>query len=198
MENQKKKCSFKKHSEIDAIIFCQDCKSYFCNKCQNHHSEIFDHRIINLKGGNEIFVNACQNENHFLALDYFCKEHNALCCLACISKIKEGGNGQHHDCDICHIKEIKDEKRNKLKENINELEGLSNQIEKSINEIKIIFEEIIKSKEDLKLKVQAIFTKIRTALNEKEDELLSDIDKEFDNKYFKEDLIREIEDYQVK
>ena len=66
-------------------------------------------------------------------------------------------------------------------------------MEKSINEIKIIFEEINKSKEDLKLKVQSIFTKIRNALNEKEDKLLSDIDKQYDDKYFKEDLIKESE-----
>ena len=191
MENQKKKCSIKKHSEIDAIIFCQDCKTYFCNKCNNYHSEIFEnHKTINLKGEKEIFINVCQNENHFDKLEFFCKKHNILCCLGCISKIKKGGYGQHFDCDVCHIKEIEDEKRNKLKENINQLEGLFNQIEKSINEIKIISEEINKSKEDLKLKVQSIFTKIRNALNEKEDKLLLYIYKQYDDKYFKEDLIK--------
>ena len=39
-----------------------------------------------------------------------------------------------------------------------------------------------KSKEDLKLKVQEIFTKIRNTLNEKEDQLLLDIDNKYDNK----------------
>ena len=164
MENQKKKCSLKKHSEVDAISFCQDCKTYFCNKCNNYHSEIFEnHKTINLKDEKEIFINACQKENHFDKLEFYCKDHNTLCCLGCVSKIKEGGYGQHHDCDVYHITKIKDEKRNKLKDNINILEGLSNQIEKSINEMKVIFEEINKSKEDLKLKVQEIFTKIRNA-----------------------------------
>ena len=194
MENQKKKCSLKKHSEVDAISFCQDCKIYLCNKCQNYHSEILEnHKTINLKDEKDIFINACQKENHFLNLEFYCKDHNTLCCLGCVSKIKEGGYGQHHDCDVYHITKIKDEKRNKLKDNINKLEGLSNQIEKSINEIKIIFEEINKSKEDLKLKVQEIFTKIRNVLNEKEDQLLLDIDNKYDNKYFKEDLIKESE-----
>ena len=192
MENQKKKCSLKKHSEVDAISFCQDCKIYLCNKCQNHHSEILEnHKTINLKDEKDIFINACQK--HSYKLDIYCKDHNTLCCACCISKLKEEGYGQHHDCDIYHIKKIKDEKRNKLKDNINKLEGLSNQIEKSINEIKIIFEEINKSKEDLKLKVQEIFTKIRNILNEKEDQLLLDIDNKYDNKYFKEDLIKESE-----
>ena len=194
MEDQKKKCSLKKHADVDAIIFCQDCRTYFCNKCLNHHSEIFEnHKVINLKEEKEIFINACQNENHFDKLEFFCKEHNILCCSSCVSKIKEGGYGQHFDCDVCHITKIKDEKRNKLKENLNLLEGLSNQIEKSINEIKIIFEEINKSKEELKLKIQTIFTKIRNALNEKEDKLLLDIDNKYDEIYFKEDLIKESE-----
>ena len=199
MENQKMKCSLKKHSEVDAISFCQDCKIYLCNKCQNHHSEILEnHKTINLKDEKDIFINACQKENHFLNLEFYCKDHNTLCCSACVSKIKEGGYGQHFDCDVYHITKIKDEKRNKLKDNINILEGLSNQIEKSINEIKIIFEEINKSKEDLKLKVQEIFTKIRNILNEKEDQLLLDIDNKYDNKYFKEDLMKESERLQIK
>ena len=49
MENQKKKCSLNKHSEIDAIIYYQKCKEYFCNKCKNLHSELYEsHYIINL------------------------------------------------------------------------------------------------------------------------------------------------------
>ena len=49
MEIQKKKCSLKKHVENDAIIYCQDCKKYLCNKCQNHHFELFDdHKTFNI------------------------------------------------------------------------------------------------------------------------------------------------------
>ena len=50
-----------------------------------------------------------------------------------------------------------------------------------------------KNKEELKLKIQAIFTKLRNVLNEREDKLLSDIDNEYDNIYFKEDIIKESE-----
>ena len=194
MEEQKKKCSSKKHLDIDAIIYCQKCKKYMCNKCQNYHSELFEeHKTTNLNNINDIFIETCKEKNHITKLEFFCKEHNTLCCVSCISKLKDEGYGQHFDCDVCHIKNIKDEKKNKLKENINNLEELNNQIEKSINELKTIYEEINKNKEDLKLKVQTIFTKIRSALNEKEDKLLSDIDNEFNKKYFKDDLIKESE-----
>ena len=48
----------------------------------------------------------------------FCKNHNTLCCAACISKIQSKGNGKHKNCDVCNIEEIKDEKKNTLKNNI--------------------------------------------------------------------------------
>ena len=37
--NVNKKCSLKKHSEIDAISFCVECNVYMCNKCLNYHNE---------------------------------------------------------------------------------------------------------------------------------------------------------------
>ena len=194
MELQKKKCSLSKHLEVDAISYCQECKKYFCNKCQNMHSDLLeDHKIINLNKLDEVFIDKCKEENHNDKLEFLCKDHNILCCVACTSIFKEEGYGKHHDCNICYLKDIKDEKRNKLKENVNNLEELYKQIEKSINELKRIFEEINKNKEELKMNVQTIFTKIRNVLNEKEDKLLNDIDEQFNNIYFKEDLIKESE-----
>ena len=192
MDHPKKKCSLIKHSEMDAVVFCKKCKKYFCNKCQNYHSEIFDdHKSINLNNSDELFIETCKENNHNNNLEFYCKVHNTLCCAACITKLKEEGYGQHSDCDVCHIKNIKDEKKNKLKENINNLEKLYKQIEKTINELKILYEEINKNKEELKLKIQTIFIKIRNALNEKENKLLLDIDNEYNNKYIKEDIIKE-------
>ena len=181
MENKRKKCSSKKHSESEAISYCQQCKIYLCNKCFNYHNEVFDnHNFISLdKDLNEIFIDTCRYENHKYELEFFCKNHNTLCCLACLCKIKIKGYGQHSDCDYCFINDIKDEKKNKLKENINILEKMSNEFEKSINELRISLEKIDKDKEELKLKIQKIFTKIRNALNEKEDKLLQTVDEKF-------------------
>ena len=191
MEIQNAKCSSSKHSEINAVSYCPECKNYFCNKCLNFHAEILEkHKVINLNQKNEIFIDKCKEENHICKLEFYCKEHNVLCCVACTSKIKDEGYGQHFDCNVTHIKKIENEKRNKLKENINNLEELYNQIDKSINKLKEIYEQINKNKEELKLKIQSIFTKLRNALNEKEDKLLLDIDEYYNNIYFKEDLIK--------
>ena len=160
MEIQITKCSSSKHLEINAVSYCPECKKYLCNKCQNLHSELLaEHKIINLTEKNEIFIDKCKEKNHPNKLEFYCKDHNALCCGLCICKIKEYGYGQHSDCNVSLLEDFKDEKRNKLKENINGLEKLFKQIDKSVGKLKEIFKQINKNKEDLKLKVQSIFTK---------------------------------------
>ena len=73
------------------------------------------------------------------------------------------------------------------------MEELSKNLEQSIKELKNIFEKIEKDKEDLKLKIQKIFTKIRNTLNDREDQLLMEVDDKYDKIYFNEDLIKRSE-----
>ena len=195
MENKNMKCSQIEHGEIDAISYCQECKVYLCNKCDNFHSKLLkNHHAYNLdKNLNEIFIDLCKEENHSLKMVYFCKNHNQLCCAACIAKIKGEGNGQHTDCNVCFINDIREEKKNKLKENIKNLENLSETFIKSISELKELYDKIYKKKEELKLKIQKIFTKIRNELNNREDELLLKIDNKYENLFCNEDIIKESE-----
>ena len=139
-----------------------------CNKCLNHHKELFEnHHQINLeKDENDIFIDICKEINHPNKLQYFCKTHNMLCCGLCITKLEGEGNGQHRDCNICFIKNIIEEKKNKLTENI---------------------------KEEIKLNIQKTFTKIRNTLNKREDELLKEVEVQYNHIYCKEDVIRESE-----
>ena len=191
MENTKK-CSSQKHKK-DAICFCPECGLYLCNQCLTFHSDLYSshHKFDLNKEKQNFFSYICQEENHKMELEYFCKNHNQLCCAACITKLKGNGKGQHTDCKICFISEIKDEKKSKLKENIKILQDYSNNIEQSLNELKEIYQKIIDNKEELKKEVSNIFTKIRNAVNKREDELLLEIDNTFDNLFFKEDLIKQ-------
>ena len=145
MENIIRKCNFKEHKEIDAKVHCQECRIDMCNKCSSYHKGLFDnHHIINIINGNigNLFTGFCQELNHPNKLNYFCKSHNKLCCANCITKIQGEGDGQHKDCTVCEIKNISEEKKNKLKENINNLEELSIGFDKAIEEIKKLFEKI--------------------------------------------------------
>ena len=103
MDNKNLKCSLKKHEEINATSYCQECKIYMCNKCENYHSELFqNHHEYKLdKNINEIFTGFCQEKNHLEKLEFYCKNHNKLCCSSCIAKIKREGKSQHTDCNVC-------------------------------------------------------------------------------------------------
>ena len=115
------------HDEINAVIYCQECRAYMCNKCENYHSKLFNnHHQYNLdKDINELFTGYCKEKNHCNKLEYFCINHNTLCCVSCLSKIKDKRNGQHRDCNVCYIKKIKKSKKNNLSKNIKFLEDLS-------------------------------------------------------------------------
>ena len=167
-----------------------------CNKSEVHHSKLFENHQGFILNNNieEIFNEFCEEENHQnIKLNYFCKTHNKLCCAACITKIKRKGDGQHSDCDLCCIEDIKEEKKNGIKDNIKLLEELSNKFKETFNDINKICEEMNERKENLKLSIQKIFTNIRNALNNREDELLLNIDKEYDDLSFKDDIIKDIE-----
>ena len=105
MQSQKY-CTSKGHENKEALNFCDECKIYICKTCENMHSQLLP--------------------NHNIKLEYYCKNHNKLCCSFCATKIEGKGNGQHNKCDICFIEDIKEDKRNNLKNNIKLLEELSN------------------------------------------------------------------------
>ena len=195
MKIEAKKCSLAKHKETNAISYCENCKIYMCNKCENTHSDLFEnHSLIKTnKDFSELSATFCNEKGHCDKLRYYCKDHNKLCCAFCICKIKDNDNGQHSNCNVCKINEIKNEKKLELKENMKHLEDLSKNIIESINKIKNMYEEINEKKEKLKIKIQKVFTNIRNVINNREDELLLEIDNKFNNNYFKEEFIKEIE-----
>ena len=196
MGDSNKKCSFEDHKEIDANFYCFQCGINFCNKCNNIHSKFFKtHKIFSLDNNfDEIFTGFCKEKNHNkYDLSFYCKNHNKLCCYACISRIKTKEAGNHKDCDVCLIEDIKEEKINNLNKNIKSLEELSNNINISFNNLKQVFDKMNTAKENLKLKIQKIFTGIRNELNNREDELLIKVDKQYENLFFKHEFIKETE-----
>ena len=195
MNNIIKKCSCVEHEEINATSYCFEFKVNMCKKCENFHSKLCKlHHCYNFdKNLSELFIGFCKEVNHMEKLEYYCKNHNIICCGLCITKIKGKNKGQHKDCDVCFIEDIKDDKKNKLKSNFKQLEGLSKTLEETINSLKRIIEKINENKEELKIQIQKIFTKIRNELNEREDKLLLEVDKKFEEKFFNENIIKESE-----
>ena len=181
----------KKHNEINAVLYCQECNIYMCNKCSNYHSELFENHNKFEIGKENLNTGICKEENHRAELQFYCRNHNQLCCGICISKIKGDKYGQHTDCDIYEIEKISDEKINNLKENVKYLEDISLCIDKSTNELKMIAIKIEENKEKLKDEISKIFTKLRNFMNKREDELLLDIENKFNEFVFDEKLIKQ-------
>ena len=191
--NNNIKCSSIEHKDKNARFFCYHCNKKFCNKCEISHKELFsnEHNIVEINNDfSKIFTGFCKETNHLNKLELYCKNHNQLCCSDCITKIEYNGKGQHKDCDICLIENIKKEKKEILSKNINILEESLKPVEESLLELNKIIENIKNKKEELKLKIIKYFTKIRNEINKKEDEFISIIEKQFDTLFFKEDIIK--------
>ena len=191
MENKNRKCSLGEHSKINAKTFCQDCKILMCDECEDFHKEIcethrlhkLDKNIINIKD----LLDQAMNLNE---INFFCKTHNKFCYRKCKAKSKEEENDKINNCNVCLINYIEEDKRNELKNNIKDLEFLLNHLEDNANKLKEMTEIIYEKKENLKVKIQKIFTKIRNAINDREEELFLEIDKNYDDLFFEKDIIK--------
>ena len=113
MDNQTIKCSSQEHSDSVAIAYCQECKINLCRNCDNFHSKLFqNHHKYNIdKSIEEVFTGLCKEEKHSNELQFYCKNDNKLCCSSCLSKIKDKYYGQHSECEVYSIQEIKNEKK---------------------------------------------------------------------------------------
>ena len=198
MENQKQKCSLIDHKDINATNYCTKCSIYMWNKCIKFHSKIFkNHEIINLKKENNKFIDICKEENHQNKLEFYCKTHNILCCVACVSKIKKSKYGQHSNCEVFSIEDIQEDKKTNLKKNIDYLDSLFNSLDYSIKELRQIFENINNNREKVKFKIQKIFIKIRNEINNKEVQLLSEVDAQLDKLFLMNILLKKLKNYQI-
>jgi len=195
MNTKKMKCSLQTHNSQKVIKYCKECNICMCNECFFHHSKLFiNHHLTDISGENgNIFIEFCKEENHSNKLEYFCKTHNQLCCLSCIGKDSNSENAKHKNCEFCKIEEIKEEKKSNLEKNLKLLEDLSNKIKekKETKKLEDFYEKMEKLKEGLKSKVLQIITKIRNKLNEREDELISQIETTFSNLCPPEKAIKE-------
>ena len=64
-------------------------------------------------------------------------------------------------------------------------------LDNSMEELKKIITKIDENKEELRIKVAKIFTKLRNALNDKEDQLLLEIDSKFNEFIFDQKILKQ-------
>jgi hypothetical protein len=83
-------------------------------------------------------------------------------------------------------------KRDNLRENIQTLENLSGSIKTSIDQLEELVESISEDRKKLISTIQNTFTKIRNIINEREDELILEVETLFTDKFISDDYFRKI------
>ena len=154
----------------------KDAKSIF-KECNIYISSDYD--SLNIENDN--LIKLCNEKNHNTQFEYFCKDHNQLCCGACIAKVGTKYSGKHNNCNVCIIGDIKDEKKKNFLNNVIILLKLLK-----------IFEDINNNKNKLTFEIKNIFLKIREIINDKE-EKISEKEKQFEQLTFKKDILIESE-----
>ena len=117
----------------------------------------------------------------------FCKTHNRIYYI----DSEEENDEYHIDCDTCLIKNIEEEKRKLLKEHIRTLEYLLKESKYLSEKFHEVIDEIYEKKEEVKLQLQKVFTRLRNAINDREDQILLEIDQTFEDLYLNKDIIDE-------
>ena len=136
-----------------------------CENCKKIHLDLYNHHQLDLDDQKQdMLIGICSENNHNYNLEYYCKDHNKLVCIACIASITKKGNGQHKNCKVCIIEDIREEKTKKLKDNLIALENLFNSLKVSLENLKKNIEDINTKKEEMKIEIQKIFTKIRNEI----------------------------------
>ena len=192
------KCSREDHVNNQAISYCQKCEVYLCEECDTFHSKLLaKHKgyinTINNNVKNNIFTGLCQENNHSKPLEYFCEDHNKLCCSECIRKEELIFEGFHKDCNICPLKEIKNMKKDKIKECYESLENISKTIKPSIEQFKKLYKSKNDIAEKLRDEIKDVFEKIRFSLNKRENDIISILNKKCKNIVLNEDYIKEVD-----
>ena len=78
------------------------------------------------------------------------------------------------------------------------MEDLYSSFEQAISQLNEKIEVIEINKEKLKQEIQNIFTKIRNTINEREDQLLLDVDNKFEKFYSEQNMLKKMKNCQIK
>ena len=146
------KCYYNEHSEQTATNYCFKCNKFLCETCSTSHFDANpNHNLFSVDKDLRLNFTGYCSEGHPNKLEYYCSTHNNLCCAACLCKINDKGDGQHTECKVCHMDEIKEEVDEDLDEESKEEISLKSgsKHSKIIGVRKSVVSRISKSKDEI-------------------------------------------------
>ncbi|CAC5360177.1 unnamed protein product [Mytilus coruscus] len=169
-------CSRRSRSN-KAVKYCTDCEDGLCADCEDFHGSIktFDtHHLIdiNVIEGKPIVVNKSCKVHPDMVLEYFCSDHDTMCCRSCMASA-------HRSCDKLLPIEVsaKGVKSSTMYEDIfKDVTSLNS----AINELEDKRKKVIVSLKDIKMVVQQDVKNFKARLQKRIEEieaaLMSEID----------------------
>ncbi|XP_071178110.1 uncharacterized protein [Mytilus edulis] len=175
-------CSRRSRS-TKSVKYCTDCEDGLCTECLDFHAHIksFDthHTIdIDVVEGKPLVVNKFCKVHPDMVLEYFCTDHDTMCCRSCIAS-------DHRSCDKLLPIEVsaKGVKSSTMYEEIakdvttlnsaiNELQDKQRQGMTNLKASKMAI------KEDVKARLQGFIQEIEAALMSEIDKLHTDLSNE--------------------
>ncbi|XP_076108166.1 uncharacterized protein LOC143076332 [Mytilus galloprovincialis] len=170
-------CSRRSES-TKAIKYCTDCEDALCSECLDVHGSIkscASHHVIdvNVIDGNPVVVNKSCDVHPNMLLEYFCCDHDTLCCQSCMAN-------DHRSCEKLLPIEVaaKGVKRSTMYEEINTdvhiLNTAVNELEDKKRKGMISLND---SKENVQQEVKTLEKQLKKRIQEMEAAIMSEIDK---------------------
>ncbi|XP_052680150.1 uncharacterized protein LOC128160887 [Crassostrea angulata] len=148
-----KHCMFCKREELTVLAkhWCKSCAEPLCNDCKRFHKRVpilQNHKIVDLNDEENLKEDIDMDENCSIhkekTLDFFCQDHNKLCCSACFAL-------QHKRCaNFDTVDEIvKNISKDEMKDKLISLSNLVDCISKLRDENKRQYNTLCTQKEDI-------------------------------------------------
>lgn len=172
----KTRCSNPKCGGSAAISFCYECGKYMCDSCEGFHSSFCpNHATVPvsdlLSAGGQFFTGRCSLPGHNNnPLQFYCKDHNVPCCVACLCT--KGELSRHSGCDTVDIKDAEPLLRSGLSGSIKALEESIKNAEASLDKLQDVEDRNSMAKEEVIERIRMSFEKFRDAVDRREQELL--------------------------
>lgn len=177
----RKICANANHEIRDALIYCSECKNYYCAQCETEihnvlfssHAPYVNRNIVTKNEPPPSFTGMCDiHKEH--SLDLFCTVHSCLCCPECVSNGRE-----HAGCNVVSFASVDKKVIQKyvvqaakdLKDTLKKAESLpTDEIEKKMETVK---RTALEAREN----IRKTFENLRKTLNEREEELMNFVDR---------------------
>ena len=160
-----------------AVKYCSDCEEFLCSDCLIYHGKLkasLSHHVVdaNVTDDQSFVVNKECPTHKDMTLDFFCTNHDSICCKSCIASM-------HSTCenikpvDVAAIGVVHSSMYEEFTTDMVSLNNTATQLTDEWEKSKVAWGT---SKDDVKRAVEKFKAKILKRINEVEEKIMHKID----------------------